>query len=120
MDDYGPRIDVNNQEGVTTIHLLDEELLEEYAINEMAEAVFLVLDDYTPIKLALSFDRVKHLSSSALGTLIRLSKKIAETEGGLKLCDIKANLYEIFVITKLNKHFDICPTLQDATNAFRK
>lgn len=120
MEDYGPRIEVSHDDGITTVYLLDEELLEEYAINEMSEALFIVVDDYAPINLTLSFAHVKHLSSSALGTLIRLSKKIAETQGGLKLCDIKPNLYEIFVITKLNKHFDICPTEQDAINGFRK
>ena len=59
------------------------------------------------INLLLSFSHVKHLSSSALGTLIWLNKRVEEGKGKLKLCGLKKSLYEIFVITKLNKLFEI-------------
>ena len=120
MADYGPRIEVTQSDGITTVYLLDEEVLEEYAINEITESLFAVIDDCAPVKMVLSFARVKHLSSSALGTLIRLSKRIGETKGSLKLCDIKPNLYEIFVITKLNRLFDICDSEEAALEGFRK
>lgn len=120
MENYGPRIEVTHEAEITTVYLLDEEVLEEYAINEITESLFSVIDDYAPVRMVLSFAKVKHLSSSALGTLIRLSKKIVESKGSLKLCDIRPNLYEIFVITKLNKLFDICDSEEAALKSFGK
>ena len=84
----------------------------------MAESLFSVVEDKAPVKMLLSFGRVKHLSSSAWGTLIRLSKRVDESGGTLKLCSIKQSLYEVFVITKLNKLFDICKDQETALSSF--
>ena len=102
-----PRIEVSREGGITIVDLLDQEILEEHVIANIADSLFAVVAEEDAIKLVLSFARVKHLSSSALGTLIRLNKRVDECGGQLKLCDIKDALYEIFVITKLNKLFDI-------------
>jgi anti-sigma B factor antagonist len=120
MKNYGPRIEVSQDEGVSMVYLLDVEILEEYVINEIKEALFAVVDDSMPVKMVLSFACVTHLSSSTLGMLILLRKKIVEFKGAIKLCDIKPNLYEIFVLTKLNKLFEICDSEEAALKAFRK
>ena len=118
MENYGPRISVSREGPVTVVHLLDEEILEESTIEDIAEALFSVVEENPGIKLVLSFAQVKHLSSSALGTLIRLNKRVEETHGELKLCDIRESLYEVFVITKLNRLFDICDTQELAMSSF--
>jgi anti-sigma B factor antagonist len=118
MQNYGPRVAVNQNGEVTEVELLDEEILDENTINDVAETLFAVVEDKAPVKLLLSFGRVKHLSSSALGTLIRLNKRIDESKGALKLCSIRASLYEVFVITKLNKLFDIYKDEDTALKSF--
>ena len=112
------KIACHQENGVTIVELLDEEILDEMTIGDIAESLFTVVDEHPNIKLALSFKRVKHLSSMALGTLIRLNKRVEETGGQLKLCEIRQSLYEIFVITKLNKLFEIYPTQEMAVNSF--
>ena len=106
------------QGAITVVELLDEDVLEEHVINEITEELFSVVVDGVRIRLVLSFARVKHLSSSALGALIRLNKRVAEVDGQLKLCDINPSLHEVFVITKLNKLFDICDTKEIAGSSF--
>jgi anti-sigma B factor antagonist len=118
MEKNIPRIKVTQDNGVSIVELLDEEILDEGTISVISESLFAVVDDHAPVQLLLSFFRVKHLSSSALGTLIRLNKHIDETGGKLKLCEIKKNLYEIFSITKLNKLFDIYEDRDTALKSF--
>jgi len=103
----GPKIEVSHEGAVTVVELLDEEILEEGTINTIADSLFAVVADDPKIKLLLSFERVRHLSSSALGTLIRLNKRVEENNGILKICHLRKSLLAIFKITKLNRLFDI-------------
>ena len=55
----------------------------------------------------LNFANVKFLSSAVLGLLIRISKKIYQRNGQLKLCGINSKIFDIFKITRLDRVFDI-------------
>jgi len=118
MVEHGVRIEVCKEGDVTVVELQDEEILDDATINDIADSIFGVVADNPGLKLLVSFAKVKHLSSSALGTLIRLNKRVDESRGVLKLCLIKPALYEIFVITKLNKLFDIYDTREMALSSF--
>ena len=107
MDANGPRIEVVQHDGITEVEILDEEILDEIAISKLAETLFSLIEEQEAIRLLLSFSRVRHLSSSALGVLIRIHKRISESGGELRLCCIGATIYEIFKITKLDKVFEI-------------
>lgn len=118
MGEQVPKIEVSQEGQVTIVDILDEDVLEEHVIAEIADALFAVAEEKAPVNMVLSFARVKHLSSSALGMLIRLHKRVQEGGGELKLCDIKPVLYEIFAITKLNKLFEIYDTEGAAVSSF--
>jgi len=118
MSEYGPRIEIENNDGIITAKLLDKEILEERTINDIQESLFSLVEDQPRIKLIVNFIKVKHLSSSALGTLIRLNKRVEEGGGALTLCEIKPSLYEVFVITKLNRLFDIYESLKEALDSY--
>jgi len=118
MDSYGPKIAVTRKDGITIAQLLDEEILEEGTINDITESLFAVVGENHGVKLLITFKKVKHFSSSALGMLIRLNKRVGEAGGELKLCEISPSLYEIFVITKLNKLFEIYDNQEQAINSF--
>lgn len=117
MDKYGPRLRVSREADAVVIELVDEEILDESVISDVAESLFLVTHDNPGGALLLSFEHVRYLSSGALGTLIRLNKRAEEHGGTLKLCHIRPSLYEIFAITKLNKLFDIYENKEIALNS---
>lgn len=120
MANQAPKIVVSRDGEVTIVELLDEEILEEVTINLVSDSLFSVVMENPGLKLLLCFSRVKHFSSSALGMLIRLNKRVEENGGQLKLCRIQPALYEIFVITKLNKLFDIYQEKNEALGDFAK
>ena len=114
MENEHARVEIKQEGDVMILELLDHEILDEITINDIADTLFAVVAENNPVKMVLSFAQVKHLSSMALGTLIRLNKRIEEGGGVLKLCAIAEPLYEIFVITKLNKLFAIHPSVDEA------
>lgn len=118
MENYQVRIGIRKEGSITLVELMNEEILDESTIGDIADSLFAVVEESSPIQMVLNFRKVKHLSSMALGTLIRLNKRVEEGGGTLKLCAIKASLYEIFVITKLNKLFEIYESEEMALNSF--
>jgi anti-anti-sigma factor len=64
--------------------------------------------------MILDFGNVRFLSSAVLGLLIRVSKRIYERDGRLKLCNINPKIYEVFKITRLTKTFDIYKDVDSA------
>ena len=68
--------------------------------------------------LPLNFTNVNSFSSTLLGTLIRLSKRILEKGGAFKLCGINPSIYLVFTLTKLDQILDIYEDEEKAINSF--
>jgi len=99
---------VIEQDGeVTTVGFLDRNILEEASIQQIGDEIGeLILASPNP-KILLNFENVEHLSSAALGTLITINNNVKKQGGQLRLANIDPQIYEVFVITKLNKLFVI-------------
>ena len=95
-----PMIQIRHKNNVTVVEFLAENILDEDDIDNITKSLFSLVEDDSPTRMLLNFTKVKFLSSSMLGTLVRLSKRIAEKEGTLKLCSIDPSLFVMFIITK--------------------
>ena len=113
-----PRISVEYAENATIVTFTDEKILEEKDIQALQESVMSVIEQAERINLILAFGNVRFLSSAVLGLLIRISKKVYEHDGQLRLCNISPKIYEIFKITRLTKIFDIYEDVKAAVESF--
>jgi len=109
-----PRISVEYSTDATIITFTDEKILEEKDIQALQETIMSVIEQGGQISLVLDFCNVRFLSSAVLGLLIRISKKVYENDGQLRLCNINSKVYEIFKITRLTKIFDIYKDVKSA------
>ena len=115
MDNTSPNMSIEYAgEEIVVAVLTDEKILEEMQIQALESSFLPLIEQNSPLQLILDFSNVKFLTSSVLGLLIRISKKIYETEGVFRLCCIQPKIFEIFKITRLDKIFEIYPTRQDA------
>jgi len=118
MVEIKPRISVEYAANATIVAFTDEKILEENDIKALQESIMSVIEQNKAINLILDFCNVRYLSSSVLGLLIRISKKVYEGNGRLKLCNISPKIYEIFKITRLTKVFDIYEDVESAATDF--
>jgi anti-sigma B factor antagonist len=107
MDQVHPKISVDYVKKATIATLTDEKILEEADIQALEDSIMPLIESSEDIKLVLDFSNVEFLTSSVLGLLIRISKKVYESNGLLMLCGINSKILEIFKITRLDKVFDI-------------
>ena len=103
---------------VHQVEFIDRNILDEANIQQIGEELASIIDAKPKPKLLISFTNVDHLSSAALGTLITINNKVRNAGGQLRLSDIDPQIYEVFVITKLNKLFQIHPTAVEALKSF--
>ena len=120
MDTTHPNIIVVFRGSIAVATLTDEKILDEEQLQGL-EGSFMPLIEKNPgIQLIVDFKAVRFLTSSVLGLLIRVSKKVYETKGKLRLCSINPKILEIFKITRLDKIFEIYANVDDAMVGLRK
>lgn len=112
------RVEVNEVGEITVVGFRDQKIIEDLSIQELGQELFQLVEADQRKKILLNFSSVDFLSSAALGKLITLDKKVKANKGVLKLCNIRAEIYEVFAITKLNRLFDIKDDEADALAAF--
>ncbi len=104
---------------ILQVEFTSRKILDEGNIAEIGDALGALIEGELRPRLIISFAGVDHLSSAALGTLIMANNKIQGREGQLRLCDIAPQIYEVFLITKLNKLFHIYPTIKAARESLQ-
>tara|TARA_A100001391_G_scaffold199974_1_gene183819 strand:+ start:534 stop:890 length:357 start_codon:yes stop_codon:yes gene_type:complete len=111
------RLRISETDGTTLVEFVDRNILDEANIQAINEEITAVIERTNTPKLLISFSNVDHLSSAALGALITINNKIREKTGQLHLANIDPQIYEVFVITRLNKLFNIHDTTEEAQAA---
>ncbi len=113
------RLRIKQISGVTQVEFLDRNILDEANIQRIKEELSTLVEGQAKPKLLLSFAGVDHLSSAALGTLITVNGLVKNKGGQFRLSDIDPQIYEVFVITKLVRIFEIHPTAAEALKSFK-
>ncbi len=114
MPEQSPRMTVQTDGEVTIAEFSDRKILDEVSIMQIGDQLNALVVEAEKPKLIVDFASVAHMSSSALGVLITLHKRIREKGGELRLCNVEPGIYEVFVITRLNEIFTMCDSREEA------
>jgi anti-sigma B factor antagonist len=111
-------LEISTAGDVTVVRFSDGKILDASNIEELGAQLFNLVEKENQQKLLLNFQNVEFLSSAALNKLIILDKKTKSISGKLKLCSLRPEILEVFVITRLNQLFEIAEDEETALNAF--
>lgn len=120
MAEPTPPLSVTHQKDINVVQFTNNRILDEANIADIGNTLKSLIDEKDNPKLLLDFSTVDHLSSAALGMLINANNSIRQRNGQLRLTNIKPQIYEVFVITKLNKLFRIFPSRDEAMASFNQ
>jgi anti-sigma B factor antagonist len=115
-----PLLQTTSNADILTVRFLPNEILDALMITEIQDELLAVIDKASERNILLDFHAVRHLSSAALGMLIRAYKKCDDSKLRLKLCNLTPNIREVFKITCLEKTFEIHTTAEEAEKAFAR
>lgn len=118
MDQPFSHLRISRSNDVSVVEFADRAILEEETIREIREELERVVKSEPRIQLLLNFRNVTHLSSAALGLLLKINKKISDQGGTLKLSDMNRQTLGVFEITRLDRVFEIHDTSAEALARF--
>jgi anti-sigma B factor antagonist len=113
------RVRVKRIDNVSQVEFIDRNILDEGNIQAIEEEIVRLIEAEDAPRLLISFANVEHLSSAALGHLISINNRIRARAGQLRLANIDPQIYEVFLITRLNKIFQIHDTTDEAMMSFQ-
>ena len=118
MTDSPARLNVIQQKDISIVEFIENKILDEMNIQEIGQALLAQAESKDRPKILLDFANVDHLSSAALGMLINVNNRVKQQNGQLRLSNIKPQIMEVFVITKLNRLFRISANRAEALTTF--
>lgn len=113
-----PPLSVTQHKDIRVVEFTNNRILDEANIAEIGQTLTALIEERSGAKILLDFGTVDHLSSAALGMLINANNKIRESNGQLRLTNIKPQILEVFKITRLDKLFKIFTTRAEALASF--
>lgn len=107
MTDGTERLKIERSLDETFVTFNDRELLDNVSLRELEHQLLDLASDAKRSSMLLNFSEVEFMSSSFLGLLTKIQKRIREKAGELTLINIDPKLLKVFQITNLDKVFKI-------------
>lgn len=117
MPEHLPKFAISRVGQITVVRLAGPRITDQVYVSELGDELVAVVEAAEPPDVLIDLNDVEFLSSSVLGKLIRLLKRVREHNGRLRLCSIRPSILEVFEITQLHKVFEIYPDAQEAIKA---
>jgi anti-sigma B factor antagonist len=103
-----PRIEVTETDSARVVRFLDRMVFDDRTVREVSEQIGASLPNTgEPLKVVLDFTGVDLISSSLLGKLILLQRRIDSTGGRLRLCEMSPTVSGVFRTSNLDRLFAI-------------
>lgn len=102
-------------EKYTVVEFRTPSLMDPIQLENIATAIYRLVDVEDHRQIVLDFEKVQYLSSQALGILMALRKKLEKLpHSSLVLCGVGPKLMELIKITRLDKLLTIKPSQKEA------
>lgn len=109
-----PRIDVEERDRVRVVRFRDRKITDERLVREIGDQLFAVAPADGPIYMVIDFSGIDLLSSSFLGRLILLQRRVDASGGGMRFCEMTAVTESVFKNASLHRIFGIDRDLREA------
>ncbi len=97
------------RDGAVVVHLVGCPVLDEMASQAVGEELLGLAGEQGGARLLLDMSAVEFLTSTMLGLLVRLHKRLRDRGGSLALYDAAPDVYGVFETSRLNQVFEVRP-----------
>ena len=112
------RLSLENVNNVIVVSFVDTKIVSEDQVQEVSDELHALVEEGVKKRILLNFGRVQYCSSTVLGRLVTLKRRIDSGKGKLKLCCIHPELMAPFKLTGLDRVFEIYTDEQLALDTF--
>ncbi len=117
-DFQGTYITVREQGDVVVVTFTHSHLNDEENIEQLGRELYSLVDNYHCTKLVLSLEQVEFITSSVLGKLISLHRRLHRNAGNLVVCHLNDSVIDVMRTSRLINYFHIADDLDGALAEF--
>lgn len=115
LSEFHPRyFEAAEQDGLVVVTFSVSHINDEENIEELGHEVFALVDQFGFRKVALSMANVEYITSSVVGKIITLHRKLHRLDGQLVVCDLTPGVHEILSASRLLTYFSVAETTAEA------
>lgn len=114
------KVEIKRADGVVVVSFGLPSLDSISGIEQMSEQLREFVAADKPERMVIDFDGVKFFSSTMLGLLVDVWRRLKEYDGVMMISGINPQLNRVFKITNLDKIFAFCPDRKSAVEALQK
>lgn len=108
------RVNVEETDQAVVVHV-QAKVLDETSIQQMLLAIDSAAAQSPQKPVIMDLAQVEFLPSLCLGALVQMSNKCKGRTQKLKLAAVRPSLRKVFIITRLDRVFEICDSVEAAT-----
>lgn len=105
---------ISEQDDVVVGKFSVPHLTDDQNIEMLGHELFALVEQFECRKIVLSLKTVQYLTSSVIGKLITLHRKIHRNQGQLVLCDLQPEVLRILSLSRLLDYFKTTESLEQA------
>jgi anti-anti-sigma factor len=115
FDDFHPTyITLDERGDVAIAAFTKSRLSEEENIEQLAHELFSLVEHFNCRKVVLDMHSVDYLTSSILGKIITLHRKLHRVNGRLVVCCVTEGVERILSSSRLTEYFETSPDVDNA------
>lgn len=114
LSDYRPRyFTFANHGDVIVVSFSASHISDEDNIEELGHELFGLVEQCECRKILLNMSCVEYVTSSVIGKLITLHRKLHRCNGQLAICELTPGVSEVLQAARLLSYFTVVPTQAD-------
>lgn len=90
-------------------HMTDEDNIEIFGLDLSA-----LVEQYNCNRVIIDAAKIEYVTSSVLGKLITLHRKLGRGDGRMVMCQVGAAFGEVLQTSRLHSYFTMCETVDEA------
>ena len=94
-------------------HMTDEDNIEVFGLDLNA-----LIERYNCDRVIVDAEKIEYVTSSVLGKLITLHRKLHRTDGRMVICNVGDAFGDVLQTSRLHSYFTIADTIDDAVQQF--
>lgn len=115
LDNFTPAyLKLSTDGDLVVVSFTVPQLNEEENIEQLGRELFALVEQFGCRKVVVSLRGVDYITSSAIGKLITLHRKLHRNDGRLVLCDVAGEVENILKTSKLLSYFNVAENAEEA------
>ena len=116
----GSLLNVREEGKVAVVTFAKSHILDQSNVQQLGDELEALVEDHNYRYILINFKGVTYLSSTVMGRLASLLKKVKERKGDVQLCGIEDDVEEIFEMLSYDKLFKIYNTEKAGVKSLTK